>query len=304
MAGRYLTTAGAIALASMAAAGGAFAAPAITGVEVTKTGTTTLEVDVETERGDGTARPRILVSSPLVRVNRARAPKRTLMRARARVERDDWSDASAPDDLIVATAVMKRVRQPTGKKIRLRIRACDNDGCITRNRWVTVLDEDDAAGEGASTGTDDAAVAAAPLPPGSITADGAIKVALEAIGPLSTLIKIERADEYGAAWEVKVRRADGAHVKVYVAADGTVARIRVDDDDDDHDAPPPPGGIGPDEAVAIALAHVGAGSTLVEIEREDDDGVAWEVKVRSAAGVIWEVELAPNGTVVDAEIDD
>jgi len=32
--------------------------------------------------------------------------------------------------------------------------------------------------------------------------------------------------------------------------------------------------------------------------------MAWEVKVRSAAGVIWEVELAPDGTVVDAEIDD
>lgn len=301
MAGRHLTTAGAIALASMAAAGGAFAAPTITGVEVTRTGTTTLTVDVETERGDSVARPRILVSSRLVRVNRSHAPKRTLVRAPARVDRDDWREASAPDDLVVATAVMKRVRQPTGAKIRLRIRACDSDGCITSNRWVTVLDEDDAAGDGA--GTDDAGVAAAPLPPGAIDADGAIKVALEAAGPLSTLIKIERADEYGAAWEVKVRRADSAHVKVYVAADGSVLRIRVDDDDD-HDAPPAPGGIGPDEAVAIALAHVGAGSTLVEIEREDDDGVAWEVKVRSAAGVIWEVELAPDGTVVDAEIDD
>ncbi|MGB1377121.1 MAG: PepSY domain-containing protein [Miltoncostaeaceae bacterium] len=59
----------------------------------------------------------------------------------------------------------------------------------------------------------------------------------------------------------------------------------------------------PDEAVAIALAHVGAGSTLIEIQREEDD-LAWEVKVRPAAAFIRDVESVPNGTVVDAKIDD
>lgn|GEM_PF-3189332 len=48
---------------------------------------------------------------------------------------------------------------------------------------------------------------------------------------------------------------------------------------------------------------MGAGSTLIEIQREEAD-LAWEVKVRPAAAFIRDVESVPNGTVVDAKIDD
>ena len=56
-------------------------------------------------------------------------------------------------------------------------------------------------------------------------------------------------------------------------------------------------------AVAAALANVGPGSTLILVKREDDPGVAYEVKVRRADGVRVEVKIAANGTVVSSHVD-
>lgn len=301
---RTLIATGAAALAGLGLAGGAMAAPVIGDVEVTRTGAQTLEVDVDTERGTDAARPRITVTSRLVRVNRSGEARRANVRARARIDLDDWRDATQAGDPVTATATLRRVRQATNKTIRVRVRACDSDGCITVNRRVTVLDDDssDSSGSGSAGGRSSDGPTT-PLPPGAIDADGAVKVALGAVGAGSALISVEREDDYGAAWEVKVRRSDGARVKVYVSASGAVVRTRLDDGDD-YRAPLPPGSIGSDRAVAVALAHVGDGSSLIRVEREDDPGVAWEVKVRASNGVIWEVEVSPSGTVVKAEIDD
>jgi uncharacterized membrane protein YkoI len=65
----------------------------------------------------------------------------------------------------------------------------------------------------------------------------------------------------------------------------------------------PAGSVTSDQAVAAALASVGPGSTLILVKREDDPGVAYEVKVRRADGVRVEVKIAANGTVVSSHVD-
>ncbi len=65
----------------------------------------------------------------------------------------------------------------------------------------------------------------------------------------------------------------------------------------------PAGFVTSDQAVAAALANVGPGSTLILVKREDDPGVAYEVKVRRADGVRVEVKIAANGTVVSSHVD-
>ena len=304
---RALITTGALALAGLGIAGAATAVPVVTGVEVTRTGKTTLEVDVETERGAGAAQPRLVVSSRLSRISRS-GVRRATVRARARIDYQDWAETTHADDPLVATATIKRVRQPTGKTIRVRVRACDVNSCVNITRRVSVLDEDergadDSSSPGVGSRSSDG-TPPAPLPPGAIDADGAVRVALSAGGAGSAFIGVERGDEYGAAWEVRVHRADGARLKVYVSADGAVVRMRVDSGAPGPVTPPPADAIGPDKAGAIALAHVGEGSSLLKVEREDDPGVAWEVKVRAASGLVWEIKISASGAIVEAEIDD
>ena len=64
----------------------------------------------------------------------------------------------------------------------------------------------------------------------------------------------------------------------------------------------PAGSITIDQAVAAALANVGPGSTLILVKREDDPGVAYEVKVRRADGMRVEVKIAADGAVVSSHV--
>lgn len=289
---RSLIATGVAALAGLGLAGSAMAAPVIGDIEVTKTGAKTLEVEVDTQRGGDTARPGIAVSSRVVQVNGSGEARRANVRARAGIELDDWRAATGAKEPVTATATLSRVRQAAGTTIPVRVRACDSDGCVTVNRRVTVQDDSDRSSPAGARAADR-------------SADDAVKAALSAVGAGSTLIGIEREDDDGAAWEAEVRRADGAKVEVYLRADGTVLRTEVDDDEDDSArAPLPANSVGIDRAVSAALAHVGKGSSLIGIEREDDPGVAWEVAVRAANGAEWEVEVSPTGRVVHAEIDD
>ena len=283
---RTLLTTGVIAAAGLGLAGGALAAPEVSAVEVTKTGKSALEVDVATLRGTSAVQPRITV---------------TVKRRIARAKVTDWDAGLLPDDLVQSTAKLRKVRAAVGSTVTVRVRACD-DTCATTTHSVTVAADD------TSDGTDPSA----PLPPGSVDAAGATAVALQFVGAGSSLIGVERADEYGAAWEVKVLRADTARVKVYVKADGTVVSSRVEAPEksgerrDEHPAPAPlpDGSITGDKAAEIAVATVGAGSTVLEVERKYRENVAWEVKVRRADGVRFEVKIAANGTVLRVEQDD
>lgn len=62
-------------------------------------------------------------------------------------------------------------------------------------------------------------------------------------------------------------------------------------------------GISLDDARRIALEHVPG--TVIEIERDDDDGVPeWEVEVRGEDGFEYEVTIdARNGRVIKIERD-
>lgn len=96
--------------------------------------------------------------------------------------------------------------------------------------------------------------------------------------------------------------------------------VRFDDDGDDADvyvigdltfrdvsAPAPwqPAGSATDEALrAAAVAAVGDGAEVIELDAEDDGDVAWEVKVRAADGTEREVRLDGAGAVIDVRADD
>lgn len=289
---RILIATGAAALAGLGLAGSAAAAPVINDVQVNKTAGQALEVEVGTERGTDSARPRIAVTSSVVRVNREGEARRANLRVPAVIGLDDWQGVTKPGAPVTATATLTGVKQAVGTPLLVRVRACDSDGCITVNRRTTVQNESSRSSSSSTSA-------------GARSADDAVKAALRAVGAGSTLVSVEREDDDGAAWEVTVRRADGATVEVYVGAGGSVMRTEVDDDDDDDRAAPlPSGSVGSARAVAVALAHVGQGSSLVGVEREDDAGVAWEVEVRASNGATWEVEVSPTGKVVNAEIDD
>lgn len=283
---RTLIATGVAAAAGLGMAGGALAGPEISAVEVTKTGKSTIEVDVATLRGTSTVQPRITVTA-----------KRRIARAKV----TDWDAGLQPDDVVQSTARLKKVRAAVGSTVTVRVRACD-DTCATTTHSVTVAADDN------SDGTDPSA----PLAPGAIDAAGATAVALQFAGTGSSLIGVERADEYGAAWEVKVLRADGARVKVYVNADGSVASSRVeapeakDERRDDRPAPAPlpDGSVTSEKAAQIAVDAVGPGSTVLKVERKYRENIAWEVKVLRTDGQRFEVKIAADGAVVRVEQDD
>ena len=281
---RTLIATGLVAAAGMGIAGSAMAAPEVTGVEATKTGKNKLEVDVLTLRGTSATAPRITV---------------TVQRRLARAKVSDWDPALPADEAVQSTAKLKKVRSAVGSTIRVRVRACDDD-CTTTVHSVSVAADDNGGSTDPTT----------PLPPGSVDAGGASAAALAFVGAGSSVLEVERADEYGAAWEVKVLRADGARVKVYVNADGSIASSRVEEgarSGGDHHQPPaplPPGSITSEQAGQIAIGAVGEGSTVREVERKSRGPAAWEVKVSRADGVRFEVKIAADGTVLRVEQDD
>lgn len=264
--------------------GSAQAAPDIQGVEVTKISAKKVEVLVETLRGTAAAQPRIRVA---------------VARRSARAKVQDWDPSLAAADIVDSLAKVSHVRSRVESTVSVRIRACDTS-CTTITRDVTVAADDTRVGGRTDPTT--------PLPPGSIDATGAVKVATDFVGAGSTLIGIERSDDYGVAWEVKVQRTDGARVKVYVGADGTVLRSRADKSpkacrDHKTPAPVPPAAITADQAVTIALAKVGAGSTLLGLRRENDHGALWKVTVLRADGAQVRVYIKADGTVLTSHVN-
>lgn len=287
-----LIAVGALAAAGLGA-GIAQAAPDVTSIEVNKVGGSShgkVEVVVEAARGTTTIKPQISATiGPRTR------SARTI----------NWSSATSPTDTVTYVAKFKHSRIAAGTTVTVTLQACDTT-CATIVRDVTVLRSSAARSR--------VGRAVAPLPAGSVDATQAGNLALASVGAGSTLIEVERADEHAAAWEVKVLRTDGARLKVYVAADGTIIATRVEGlhkgrkgrnhPEDRVLTPLPAGSATVDQAVNAALANVGPGSTLILVKREDDPGVAYEVKVRRADGVRFEVQIAADGSVVSSRMDD
>jgi uncharacterized membrane protein YkoI len=92
----------------------------------------------------------------------------------------------------------------------------------------------------------------------------------------------------------------GAAVAVLGAlAGGGVAWATAGDEDDDAMVT----GRAAEQARTAALAHAGGGR-VTGVEREDEDGAAWEVEVKRADGSTLEVMLDANYKVVSAGVDD
>ncbi len=276
MRARTLITTGLAATAGLGLAGGALAAPQVTGVEATKAGKKKVDVDVATLRGASAVAPRIAV-----------AVQRRIAWARY----TDWDPVLAPTDTVHSIARMKGVRAQVGSTLSVRVRACDTT-CATTTHSVTV---------GKATGVGPLA----PLPPGSVSAADAVTAAIAAVGADSTLIMVKRSYDPTAAWKVLLRRTDGARVRVLVKADGTIAAIRVQSAKRRNGPLPvaalnplPAGAVSAEQASAIAIAHVGAGSTVVAIERRRERTAVWKVTVQRTDGVRVAVTVALDGAVL------
>jgi|GEM_PF-1704483 len=288
---RTLITAGLIATTALGA-GIAQAAPDVTSVDVNRMGKKgAIAVVVEAARGTKTIKPTI----------------KATIAGRTRVAKAlNWSTSTQPTDTVTYVAHFPRPKG-MGRVASVSIEACDSTGCATTLRDVTVVRSTPTTKRSIRDGA-----LLPPLPANAVDATRAIAIALATVGNGSTLIKVGRDDKRGAVWKVKMLRADGARVKVYVAANGDVLALRVQTkraDKGDHPrdrapAPLPPGSITPDQAIATALAYAGDGSRLLSLETKDRRQVAYEVKVISANGTVLEIKIAADGSIMSAGVDD
>ncbi len=236
---RTLITAGLIATTALGA-GIAQAAPDVTSVDVNRMGKKgAIEVVVEAARGTMTIKPTI----------------RATIAGRTRVAKAlNWSTSTSPTATVTYVARFPRPKG-MGRVASVSIEACDSTGCATTLRDVTVVRSTPTTKKSIRDG-DDALLP--PLPADAVDSARAIVIALATVGDGSTLIEVERDDEMGAAWEVKVLRADGARVKVYVAANGDVVAVRVETnraDRGDHPSDRAPAPLPPGSVVSAGVNH-------------------------------------------------
>ncbi len=233
---RTLITAGLIATTALGA-GIAQAAPDVTSVEVNRMGKKgAIEVVVEAARGTMTIKATI----------------KATIAGRTRVAKAlNWSTSTQPTATVTYVARFPRPKG-MGRVASVSIEACDSTGCATTLRDVTVV---------RSTPTTKRSIrddATPPLPADAVDSAQAIVIALATVGDGSTLIEVERDDKRGAVWEVKVLRADGARVKVYVAANGDVLALRVQTnraDRGDHPRDRAPAPLPPGSIVSAGMDH-------------------------------------------------
>jgi hypothetical protein len=189
-------------------AGVAQAAPDVTSVTANRTGHHKLQVVVQTAHGTTIDAPRVSATIGS-RTRGARAL--------------NWTSTAPATDTVTYVANFKHVRRAVGATVVVTIDACDTT-CTTVTRTVTVTKATAADRIGRNHPEDNPQTA---VPVGSVTIDQAVAAALASVGPGSTLILVKREDDPGVAYEVKVRRADGARVEVKIAANGTVVSSHV-----------------------------------------------------------------------------
>ena len=264
----------AIVATGLVGASSAAAAPTVDSVEVALVSAKRVIVSVDTVRGSSTVEPRVMV-----RIGRRATRLHTI----------DWESASAADDLVLSTGRLS-ARTSVGDTVMVRVRVCDIDCSVTRQTVVVVADDT------ADAGKDDHGKDHQPLPVGAVTAEQAAAIALAAVAS-STLVRTERTGAPGAIWEVKLRGADGSTIEVLIAADGTIVRQKTESaDDEDHAAPLPVGTVTAEQASALALAAVPG--IVREVERTDDAGAVWKVKIAAADGTRHRVYIAADGAIV------
>lgn len=135
--------------------------------------------------------------------------------------------------------------------------------------------------------------------------------ATKAVGG-GTAVEVEASDDRGEAYEVEVRTDDGTEIDVALDKDLKVVSKDADDQDDREDGEDGEDASEADDralsaterkaAEKAALEAVGGG-TAVEVEASDDRGEAYEVEVRDADDVEWDVELDADYKVLDKTAD-
>ena len=123
--------------------------------------------------------------------------------------------------------------------------------------------------------------------------------AVQAVGG-GTVLDVEASDDQGEAYEVEVRKQDGSEVDVTLDKDLKVLTQQAEAADTDDPALPDAERASAEKA---ALDAVGGG-TVLDAEKSDDQGVAYEVEVRAADNTEWNVELDPAFTVLAKNADD
>ena len=131
--------------------------------------------------------------------------------------------------------------------------------------------------------------------------DRIAQAAIKIVGG-GTAEDVEYGDHAGEAYEVEVRRADGTEVEVSLDKNLKEVRTEVDNDDD---------GDADDRALsakekssATKAALKAVGGTVTDVEASDDPGTSYEVEVRTAQGVEWDIDLDRNFAVVSKTKDD
>jgi uncharacterized membrane protein YkoI len=265
---------GAVAATSLMAAATASAAADVSSVEVSTAGKRKVEVSVETLRGTGTVAPRVTVR---------------IARRGAQLKTEDWDPSAGPSELVLSSGYV-RSRAAAGATVTVRVRVCDVD-CTTTTHTETVL-----AGDPSEYGSSSSEHVTTPLPAGAVTSAQASAAAVAA-NPGGTATKVERAHAANAAWEVKLLLASGARAEVLVAADGTIIAQKAEGGGDRGAiAPLPAGAVTAEQASAAALVAVPG--TVREVERTDDAGAVWKVKVNATDGTRHCVLVAADGTIV------
>nr|WP_221375267.1 PepSY domain-containing protein [Actinoplanes polyasparticus] len=123
--------------------------------------------------------------------------------------------------------------------------------------------------------------------------------AVQAVGG-GTVLDVEASDDQGEAYEVEVRKQDGSEVDVTLDKDLKVLTQQAEAADTGDAALPDAERTSAEKA---ALDAVGGG-TVLDAEKSDDQGVAYEVEVRAADNTEWNVELDGAFKVLAKNADD
>ena len=127
----------------------------------------------------------------------------------------------------------------------------------------------------------------------------------EAQGNAIQEIEMETADGQ-TVYEAEVV-IDGQETDILVAADGTLLGTEVDDEDDDEDEDDEDVQVSLDdlpEAVRATLLQEAPNAEIKELELETEDGRAQYAADVVIDGQVFDIEIAPDGTLLQKEVDD
>lgn len=110
--------------------------------------------------------------------------------------------------------------------------------------------------------------------------------AIQAVGG-GTVLDVEGSDDAGEAYEVEVRKQDGAEVDVVLDKDLKVLAQQEDTPETDDRVLTDAERASAEKAALEAVA----GGTVLDVEASDDQGAGYDVEVRAADNTEWDVEL-------------